>query len=56
MDYAGVHGYDLVLGICVLIAINLAFRLGAFVCLEIHTFRHLNKIYSVFNKQFLIPA
>ena len=44
MDYAGVHGYDVALGICVLVALNLGFRIAAFVCLEIHTFRHLNKI------------
>lgn len=54
MDYTGVNGYDLPLGICVLVAINLAFRLAAFACLEVHTFRHLNKIYGVFKKQFLM--
>lgn len=54
MDYTGVHGYDLPLGICVLVALNLAFRLAAFVCLEIHTFRHLNKICRVFIKHYLM--
>ena len=35
MDYTGVYGYDLPLGICVLVALNLAFRLAAFVCISL---------------------
>ena len=47
MQYTSVHGYDIPLGICVLVALNLALRIGAFVCLEFHSYRHLSKICRV---------
>ena len=44
MKYTKVSMIDIPVGISLLVAINLAWRIGAFICLEIHAYRHLNKI------------
>ena len=47
MAYTGVRMRDIALGVCILVAMNVALRVGAFVCLEIHAYMHLNKIWGV---------
>lgn len=44
MEYTGVSTSDIALSICILVALNVAFRIGAFICLEIHTYLHLSKL------------
>ena len=44
MEYTKVSMRDIALGISILVAINVGWRIGAFVCLEIHAYRHLSKI------------
>ena len=44
MEYTKVSTRDIALGISILIAINVGWRIGAFVCLEIHAYHHLSKI------------
>lgn len=47
MAYTGVRMRDIALGVCTLVAMNVALRVGAFVCLEVHAYMHLNKIWGV---------
>ena len=47
MAYTGVRMRDIALGVCILVAMNVALRVGAFVCLEVHAYMHLNKIWGV---------
>ena len=44
MQYTKVAMRDIPLGISILVTINVVWRLAAFVCLEIHAYRHLSKI------------
>ena len=47
LAYTGVKTSDIALSICILVALNIGFRIGAFICLEIHTYLHLNKLWFV---------
>ncbi|KAK8793159.1 hypothetical protein WA588_005098 [Blastocystis sp. NMH] len=44
MQYTKVAMRDIPLGISILVTINVVWRLAAFICLEIHAYRHLSKI------------
>ena len=44
MQYTKVATRDIPLGISILVTINVVWRLAAFICLEIHAYRHLSKI------------
>lgn len=44
MEYTKVSTKDIALGISILVVINLGWRVGAFICLEIHAYNHLSKI------------